>query len=78
MHHIFVLSPSGQNILKLTSSAHKLVPYMAIKQALRVGNAATMINGVLRLVLTKLSMTAITNWMGLSKNSDDGLNLLQQ
>lgn len=51
---------------------------MAIKQTLRVGNAATMINGMLKLILTKLSVTAFTNWVGLSKNPDDGMNLLQQ
>ncbi|CZR63541.1 uncharacterized protein PAC_13438 [Phialocephala subalpina] len=78
VHHVFVLSPDGQYLLRLLSNVNKLVPYMAIKQTLRVGNAATMINGMLKLILTKLSVTAFTNWIGLSKNSDDGMNLLQQ
>ncbi|KUJ08259.1 uncharacterized protein LY89DRAFT_659304 [Mollisia scopiformis] len=78
VHHVFVLSPDGQYLLRLLSNVNKLVPYMAIKQTLRVGNAATMINGMLKLILTKLSVTAFTNWIGLSKNSDDGMNLMQQ
>tara|TARA_R110002003_G_scaffold141_32_gene13126 strand:- start:7708 stop:9126 length:1419 start_codon:yes stop_codon:yes gene_type:complete len=51
---------------------------MVVKQTLRVGNAATMINGMVRLVLAKLSVTAMTNWIGLTNNSNDGMNLLQQ
>lgn len=78
MHHIFVLSPDGQYLLRLLGNINKLVPYMAIKQTLRVGNAATMINGMLKLLLTKVSLNAVTNWMGISKNADDGMNLLQQ
>ncbi|KAF8856128.1 hypothetical protein BDZ45DRAFT_654437 [Acephala macrosclerotiorum] len=78
VHHVFVLSPDGQYLLRLLSNVNKLVPYTAIKQTLRVGNAATMINGMLKLILTKLSVTAFTNWIGLSRNSDDGMNLLQQ
>lgn len=49
-----------------------------IKQTLRVGNAATMINGMVKLVLTKLSVTAVTNWIGLTNNTNDGMNLMQQ
>jgi hypothetical protein len=37
-----------------------------------------MINGMVRLVLAKLSVTAMTNWIGLTNNSNDGMNLLQQ
>lgn len=77
-HHVFVLSPDGQYLLRLLSNVNKLIPYMAIKQTLRVGNAATMINGMLKLVLTKLSVSAFTNWIGLSKHADDGMNLMQQ
>ncbi|KAL3419040.1 hypothetical protein PVAG01_09261 [Phlyctema vagabunda] len=78
VHHIFVLSPDGQYLLKLLENCNYLVPYTAIKQTLRVGNAATMINGMTKLMLTKLSLTAMTNWLGLSKNTNDGMNLLQR
>ncbi|OCL04134.1 hypothetical protein AOQ84DRAFT_324876 [Glonium stellatum] len=78
LHHVFVISPDGQYLLKVIENVHRLVPYTLIRQTLRVGNAATMINGMVKLVLTKLSVTAFTNWMGLSKNADDGMNLLQQ
>jgi hypothetical protein len=37
-----------------------------------------MINGMVKLVLTKLSVTAVTNWIGLTNNSNDGMNLMQQ
>ena len=78
LHHVFVMSPDGQYLVRLLENAHRLVPYMVVKQTLRVGNAATMINGMVRLVLTKLSVTAMTNWIGLTNNSNDGMNLLQQ
>ena len=72
------MSPDGQYLVRLLENAHRLIPYMVIKQTLRVGNAATMINGMVRLVLAKLSVTAMTNWIGLTNNSNDGMNLLQQ
>ncbi|KAH4821588.1 hypothetical protein HBH61_022130 [Parastagonospora nodorum] len=78
LHHVFVMSPDGQYLVRVLENAHKLIPYMVIKQTLRVGNAATMINGMVRLVLAKLSVTAMTNWIGLTNNSNDGMNLLQQ
>lgn len=49
-----------------------------VKQTLRIGNAATMINGMVRLMLAKLSLGGITNWVGLTTNADDGMNLLQR
>jgi hypothetical protein len=72
------MSPDGQYLVRVLENAHRLIPYMVIKQTLRVGNAATMINGMVRLVLAKLSVTAMTNWIGLTNNSNDGMNLLQQ
>ncbi|KAH7073480.1 PX-associated-domain-containing protein [Paraphoma chrysanthemicola] len=78
LHHVFIMSPDGQYLVRLLENAHRLIPYMVVKQTLRVGNAATMINGMVRLVLAKLSVTAMTNWIGLTNNSNDGMNLLQQ
>lgn len=77
-HHIFIMSPDGQYLLRLLENVHRLVPYTLVRQTLRVGNAATMINGMVRLVLTKISVTAVTNWIGLTNNSNDGMNLMQQ
>ena len=77
MHHIFIRSPDGQYLVKLIKNIHNLIPYQLVKQTLRVGNAATMINGMMRIFLAKLSVTGITNWVGLTKNEDDGMNLLQ-
>ncbi|KAF2826572.1 hypothetical protein CC86DRAFT_370525 [Ophiobolus disseminans] len=78
LHHVFVMSPDGQYLVRVLENAHRLIPYTVIKQTLRVGNAATMINAMVRLVLAKLSVTAMTNWIGLTNNSNDGMNLLQQ
>jgi hypothetical protein len=64
--------------LKLLENIHGLLPYKLIKQTLRVGNAATMISGMIRLLLTKLSVGGLTNWFGLTQNADDGMNLLQR
>ncbi|KAK3991487.1 PX-associated-domain-containing protein [Cladorrhinum sp. PSN332] len=77
LHHVFVLSPEGPYLLKLLESVHKLLPYSLIKQTLRIGNAATMINGMMRLLLAKMGVGAISNWVGLTQNADDGRNLLQ-
>ncbi|KAH7308134.1 PX-associated-domain-containing protein [Stachybotrys elegans] len=77
-HHIFVLSPEGQYVLKLLENLHGLAPYKMIRQTLRVGNAATMISGMVRLMLAKISVTSLTNWFGLTQNADDGMNLLQR
>ncbi|GAB0134031.1 hypothetical protein EsDP_00002417 [Epichloe bromicola] len=78
IHQIFVLSPEGQYLLKLIENVHSLIPYKMIKQTLRIGNAATMINGMMRILLAKLSVASVTNWFGLTQNADDGMNLLQR
>jgi len=78
MHHVFVLSSEGQYLLKLVENVHQLIPYSMIKQTLRIGNAATMINGMVKLLLAKLSVGAFSNWVGLTQNADDGVNLLQR
>jgi hypothetical protein len=72
------MSPEGQYLLKLMENVHNLIPYKMVKQTLRVGNAATMISGMMRLLLAKLSVASITNWVGLTNNADDGMNLLQR
>lgn len=77
LHHVFALSPDGPYLLKLLDGVHSLIPYKMIKQTLRIGNAATMINGMMRLLLAKLSVTGLTNWLGVTQNDDDGMNLLQ-
>ncbi|CAI6327844.1 unnamed protein product [Periconia digitata] len=78
LHHIFIMSPDGQYLLRLLENIHRLIPYGMIRQTLRYGNAATMINAMVKLILTKISVTAITNFIGLTNNSNDGMNLMQQ
>ncbi|KAI1479549.1 PX-associated-domain-containing protein [Daldinia eschscholtzii] len=78
LHHLFVLSAEGPYLLKLINNIHGLIPYSVIGQTLRVGNAGTMINAMVRLFLAKVSVGAISNWLGLTQNASDGMNLLQR
>jgi hypothetical protein len=78
MHYTLVLSPKGQYLLKLIDNANKLVPYMLVKQTLRIGNVASMISAMVRIGLAKMSVTSVTNWIGLTSNADEGMNLVQQ
>lgn len=77
MHYTLVLSPKGQYLLKLLDGVNKLIPYLMIKQTLKVGNVATMISAMVKLVLAKMSVTSFTNWMGLTASQDNAMNLLQ-
>ena len=77
MHYTLIVSPKGPSLLSLLESAHRLVPYMLIRQTLRVGNAMTMINGMVKVVLAKASIGTITNWLGVSIGADEGMNLMQ-
>ncbi|KAK3682292.1 PX-associated-domain-containing protein [Podospora appendiculata] len=78
MYHVFVLSTEGPYLLKLVDNVHKLVPYTMLKQTLRIGNAGSMLNSVMKLLLAKMGVGAISNWVGLTTNADDGMNLLQR
>ncbi len=78
MHYTLVLSPKGQYLLKLIDNANKMIPYMLVRQTLRIGNVASMINGMVKIGLAKVSVTSMTNWMGITNSKDDGMNLLQQ
>ena len=77
LHYIIVISPRGQSILPLLTKAHNLAPYFMIRQTLRLGNAATMLNGMVRLILAKMNMSTVTSWFG-GQPSDSGMNLMQQ
>lgn len=65
-------------MLRMISNVHNLLPYMVMRQTLKVGNVATMINGMVRVILAKVSVATVTNWIGLSSGADEGMNLLQQ
>ncbi|TKA77328.1 hypothetical protein B0A49_02122 [Cryomyces minteri] len=78
LHYTLVLSPEGPALLRVLENINKLVPYVLIRQTLRVGNVASMINGMTKLLLAKVSVTAVTNWLGISNSADEGMNLLQQ
>jgi len=78
MHYTLVLSPEGPTLLRMIENVHKMVPYMVIRQTLKIGNVATMISGMMRVILAKASVASMTNWVGLTSGADEGMNLLQQ
>ncbi|EFX06002.1 px domain containing protein [Grosmannia clavigera kw1407] len=78
LHYVFVLSPNGRYLVKLAENTQRMVPYALIRQTLRVGNAATMINAMMKLLLAKISVGGLTNWMGLTSSAGEGMNLLQR
>lgn len=73
-----VLSPDGPYLTRVVENVHKLVPYALMRPTLKVGNAATMINGMVKLLFTKISLNSVTSWFGLTNPSDAGMNLMQQ
>ena len=77
LHYIIVISPRGQSILPLLTKAHNLAPYFMIRQTLKIGNAASMLNGMVKLILAKMNMSTVTSWFG-GQPSDSGMNLMQQ
>jgi hypothetical protein len=78
MHYTLILSPKGQYLLKLLGNANRLVPYVVIRQTLKIGNVASMISAMMKVILAKMSLSTITNWIGLTQGEDQGLNLMQQ
>lgn len=78
MHYTLVISPKGQYLLTLIDHANKLIPYTLIRQTLKIGNVASMINAMVRVILAKMSVTSVTNWIGLTQSEDEGMNLLQK
>ncbi|TLD04686.1 uncharacterized protein PgNI_09353 [Pyricularia grisea] len=78
LHQVFVVSSEGPYILKLLDNMNKMLPWMMIKQTLRIGNAATMLNGLTKLLLSKLSIGSVSNWIGVTTDADDGMNLMQR
>ncbi|KAL9108017.1 MAG: hypothetical protein Q9227_007122 [Pyrenula ochraceoflavens] len=78
LHFIFVVSPKGPSILGLLESVHKLIPYALVRSTLRIGNAASMINAMVKVCLAKASVGAAANWLGVGGGGyDEGMNLLQ-
>jgi hypothetical protein len=78
LHQVFAVSPEGQYIVNLLENVHKLLPYGMMRQTLRMANAATMINGMVKLLLGKLSVGSVSNWLGMTSYADEGMNLLQR
>ncbi|GJC92545.1 fungal protein [Colletotrichum higginsianum] len=77
-HQVLVISPEGQYLVKLMEQVHKMVPYNMVRQTLKVGNAATMIAGMMKIFLAKLSVGSVSNWFGITKDAADGMNLMQR
>ena len=78
MHYTLVLSPEGPTLLRMIEGVHRLLPYVVVRQTLKIGNVATMINAMMKVVLAKASVGTVTNWMGWTTGADEGMNLMQQ
>lgn len=78
LHYVFNSTPDGPYLLKLIENTHKLLPYKMVRHTLRVTNAATVINGMTKLFLSKLSVGSVSNWLGITQNAEDGVNLFQR
>lgn len=74
----FLLTNRCCSLVRMIESVHNLLPYMVMRQTLKIGNVATMLSGLVRVVLAKASISSVTNWMGLSSGADEGMNLMQQ
>lgn len=78
MHYTLVLSPEGPTLLRMMENVHRLIPYVMVRQTLKIGNVASMISAMMKIVLAKVSVGSVTNWMGWSSGADEGMNLLEQ
>lgn len=78
MHYVMILSPDGPYMARLLDNIIRLIPFTMMRSTLRIGNAATMINGMVKMLLTKMSINSVTSWFGLTNYSDAGMNMLQQ
>merc|ERR1719262_1605856 len=54
----------------MMKQANALIPYTAIRQTLKIGNVATMINAM-------MNLNSVTTFLGITNASDAGWNLLQ-
>lgn len=75
---MLIVSPQGQYLLGLIEGQYKMVPWAIVRQTLRIGNAATMISAMSKVMLAKVSIRSLTNTMGITKGRDEGLNLNQR
>lgn len=47
--------PDGQALLHMMDMMHTLTPYTVIKTTVRMGNVASMLNGMTKILLTKVN-----------------------
>ena len=62
----------------MIEGVHRLIPYVVVRQTLKIGNVASMMSAMMKVMLAKVSVASVTNWMGWSQGADEGMNLLQQ
>ncbi|KAJ8132022.1 hypothetical protein O1611_g1605 [Lasiodiplodia mahajangana] len=77
LHHVFILSAEGPYLVGLIENVHKLMPYGMISWAFQFGNAASIINAMSKLFLSKVNIRAILKWMGLTSYASSGMNIMQ-
>lgn len=55
VHYFVVLTPEGQNLIKILDLVDTLTPYTIIKQTVRMGNVQSMVNGLVKIILAKVN-----------------------
>lgn len=54
VHYFTVLTPEGQNLIKMQDLVGTLTPYTIIKQTVRMGNVQSMLNGIVKIMLAQV------------------------
>lgn len=54
VHYFTVLTPEGQNLIKMLDLVVTLTPYTIIKQTVRMGNVQSMLNGIVKILLAQV------------------------
>lgn len=78
MHYTLVVAPQGQYLLGLATNVIKMIPWAIVKQTLKIGNAASMTNAMMKVLLAKVSVGSFTNNLGFTSGKDEGMNLNQR
>ncbi|KJZ72240.1 hypothetical protein HIM_08382 [Hirsutella minnesotensis 3608] len=81
IHQILVRYSDGPFLVKMLDNVQTMIPWKLVKQTLRVSNAGNMINSMLKIVLTKLSVSNLlkSDKDKVGDGSDEkGQNLVQK
>lgn len=55
MHYSLVITPEGQNLVKMMDIVHTLTPYTILKQTLRMANIQSILDATVKIMLAKVN-----------------------